>query len=44
MDNIDRDILASEETCKTKCVGRTIEGIGWIGSGFSIVSIFFGFK
>ena len=20
MDNIDRDILASEETCKTKCV------------------------
>ena len=40
MDNIDRDILASEETCKTKCVGRTIEGIGWIGSGLVLSAYF----
>ena len=34
MNNIDRDIVTSDETRKTKCVDYTIEGIGWIGSGF----------
>ena len=34
MNNIDRDIVTSDETRKTKCVDYTIEGMGWIGSGF----------
>ena len=41
MDNIDRDILAIEEACKTKCIDYTIEGIGWIGSGFVLSAYFF---
>ena len=34
------NIIATEETCKTKCINYTIEGVGWIGSGLVLSAYF----
>jgi len=34
------NIISTEETCKTRCINYTIEGIGWIGSSLVLSAYF----